>query len=325
MCPGMPGMKTETIVGWLLVFFMVTSFWVTVLVPENYKNDHPRVPLSSTTTNQDPVKVVILCLERSGSTWLTAMLNQNDGVNVLAEPLHPMATKHQHKADKIAAARDEYWHLVNAMEAVSQNKSLRLLGFNEKLIYPKYALPTQPEVLRKFSNYLMSHNFRMISLRRKNIVFQAISMIRAVQLAGKCGNDAWSKTHERGWQDVCGKHHKDLMLEPISWRDLRENILRAQNKSAELLNTIKQLQLPSLTIYYEDLNENPKQVMQLISNYLGVSLEVKDTLFVKQGDVNIRKMMPNVDDTLRFLAGWDACLIDHVKHFNPHLVCDNLV
>ena len=103
----------------------------------------------------------------------------------------------------------------------------------------------------------------MIFLLRKNVVFQAVSMIRAVQLADRCGNDGWSKvslcattaivsryifyivllivncfmsqTHEKGWQEVCGKHHTDLLKEPIPLHDLKENILRAQKKTDELV------------------------------------------------------------------------------------------
>jgi hypothetical protein len=88
-------------------------------------------------------------------------------------------------------------------------------------------------------------------------------MIRAVQLADRCGNDGWSKvslctitaivsryifyivlfivncfmsqTHEKGWQEVCGKHHTDLLKEPIPLHDLKENILRAQKKTDELV------------------------------------------------------------------------------------------
>lgn len=38
--------------------------------------------------------------------------------------------------------------------------------------------------------------------------------------------------------------------------------------------------------------------MRRISEFTGVPLEVKETLFVKQGDVNLRKTVPNIDEVL---------------------------
>ena len=39
--------------------------------------------------------------------------------------------------------------------------------------------------------------------------------------------------------------------------------------------------------------------MHRISEFINVPLEVKDTLFVKQGDVNLRKTVPNIDEIIR--------------------------
>lgn len=145
------------------------------------------------------------------------MLNKNDNVNILAEPLQPLATKHKGMTDKALAAKLEFQYLVDRVETAEQDKSLRLVGFNEKLIYPKYSLPTQSSGIETMSNYLINNRFRyefsllslwicavrhvlcilslcrMVFLLRKNVVYQAVSMIRAVQLASKCGNDGWSK------------------------------------------------------------------------------------------------------------------------------------
>ena len=71
MCHGVPGMRTDTIVGWMVVFFVVTSFWITVIVPESYVvPDKPhQVTITPETTHREPARLAILCLERSGSTW----------------------------------------------------------------------------------------------------------------------------------------------------------------------------------------------------------------------------------------------------------------
>ena len=88
------------------------------------------------------------------------MLNKNDRVNILAEPLQPFATKHKAMADKQAAAGMEFQYLVETVEAAGQEKSLRLVGFNEKLIFPKYVLPTQKSALKNMSNYFINNKFR---------------------------------------------------------------------------------------------------------------------------------------------------------------------
>ena len=88
------------------------------------------------------------------------MLNKNDHVNILAEPLQPLATKHHKIADKVYAAGMEFQFLVDTMERAGRDPSLRLTGFNEKLIYPKYVLPTQPQALKNISNYFTNNQFR---------------------------------------------------------------------------------------------------------------------------------------------------------------------
>jgi len=317
-------MRTDNIVGWIMMFFVATSFWITVIVPDTVlvPKDELRLAPPTPTLKKDPgLKIAIFCLERSGSTWLTAMLNKNDGVNILAEPLQPLATKHKDIADKAFAASNEFQFLVNTVERASADPALKLTGFNEKLIYPKYVLPTQPNALKNMSNYFINNHYSMIFLLRKNVVFQAVSMIRAVQLASRCGSDGWSKTHEKGWQDVCGKHHTALLQEPIPLQDVKENILRAQKKSDELFKTLKILKRPYITIYYEDLHDDPEKVMRRIADFTGVTLEVKETLFVKQGDVNLRKTVPNVDQLLQYLGSWDPCLVGQVKRFNPEQFC----
>jgi hypothetical protein len=88
------------------------------------------------------------------------MLNKNDHVNILAEPLQPLATKHNSIADKKLASSMEFEFLVRTVEAAKADPSLKLTGFNEKLIYPKYALPTQPTALKNISNYFIDNKFR---------------------------------------------------------------------------------------------------------------------------------------------------------------------
>lgn len=44
---------------------------------------------------------------------------------------------------------------------------------------------------------------RIVVLVRKNVIFQAVSMIRAVQLADRCGNDGWSKVEDTNSLGIC--------------------------------------------------------------------------------------------------------------------------
>lgn len=76
MCHGVPYMKTETIVGWIVLFFMATSFWITVIVPDSYTVAHDTRAHATRPTSINPhldldqtKKLAIFCLERSGSTW----------------------------------------------------------------------------------------------------------------------------------------------------------------------------------------------------------------------------------------------------------------
>lgn len=121
------------------------------------------------------------------------MLNGNNKVHILAEPLLQLAGKHKNSPIKDISALNELNLLISSLTPLELNHEYQLIGFNEKFVSPKFLLPTHPSTLKSFSGYLKDHDYKIIVLIRKNHIFQAVSTIRAVQLAERCGDAGWSK------------------------------------------------------------------------------------------------------------------------------------
>lgn len=89
------------------------------------------------------------------------MLNQNKGVHILAEPLIPLAGPKHKDPIKDISATNELNLLISNVESIRhKNESYSVVGFNEKFVSPKYALPTAPDVLKQLETYLKDKNFK---------------------------------------------------------------------------------------------------------------------------------------------------------------------
>ena len=71
-----------------------------------------------------------------------------------------LAGQHKNNPLKEVSAVNELNLLVSSVSKLSADKSLRLVGFNEKFFSPKYILPSHPTVLKSFSSYLLNNNYR---------------------------------------------------------------------------------------------------------------------------------------------------------------------
>mmetsp|Transcript_13078 Transcript_13078/g.19721 ORF Transcript_13078/g.19721 Transcript_13078/m.19721 type:complete len:385 (+) Transcript_13078:43-1197(+) len=314
-------MHSDTVLAILVGVFIASSLLVCTIAPPFYSEKHELLSRNKDETTDIVSHLAILCLERSGSTWLTAMLNNNTGVSLVAEPLVSLAGQHKNNPLKEVSAVNELNLLVSSVSKLSADKSLRLVGFNEKFFSPKYILPSHPTVLKSFSSYLLNNNYRVVVLIRKNYVFQAVSMIRAVQLADKCGSHGWSKVDQAGWEAVCGQAQRELYSSPLDLKELQRNIQRIRSKTSELLHTAAALGLPHIVVYYEDLNERPAETIGVISRLVGVELKSTSTIYVKQGSNKLSAMASNVDEIREFLRHTDPCLTNHVDQFNPPNIC----
>lgn len=87
------------------------------------------------------------------------MLNQNKGVHLLAEPLLSLAGPHTKDPVKEVSAKNEL-NLLKSSIANLQHEPYSVIGFNEKFVSPKYALPSTQDVLKKLESYLKDKDFK---------------------------------------------------------------------------------------------------------------------------------------------------------------------
>ena len=90
------------------------------------------------------------------------MLNNNSGVHLLAEPLSSLAGPKNKDPVLEVSARKEFALLTSSLDKVihESGQGLSLIGFNEKFVSPKFALPGNENVLGEFASYLRDKHFR---------------------------------------------------------------------------------------------------------------------------------------------------------------------
>ena len=89
------------------------------------------------------------------------MLNHNEGVKLLAEPIGPLAPLTKNNQNKTESASLELQTIITKVEELVRNSpALGLVGFNEKLLSPKFSLPSQYTEMLRFASYLQHRNFK---------------------------------------------------------------------------------------------------------------------------------------------------------------------
>ena len=75
----------------------------------------------------------------------------------------------------------------------------------------------------------------MIVLIRKNLLQQALSMMRASQLAEACGDAGWSRVNQSGWDSKCGGALARLSSSNVDINALRTTLQYVCRGTKELL------------------------------------------------------------------------------------------
>jgi len=88
------------------------------------------------------------------------MLNNNDLVHIIPEPIGRLALQSKSNTNREDAAIKEFNNLKNAMEKLETNPNYTVIGFNEKLLSPKFALPEQYSEMAALADYLQSNSYR---------------------------------------------------------------------------------------------------------------------------------------------------------------------
>jgi LPS sulfotransferase NodH len=236
-------------------------------------------------------KFCIITSQRSGSTWLTQLLNSHSQIKVLAgDPLWNHSGPFDGDLPRYCDYRkisnvSRPWVLFNYLDTLDlktyQSKPHDILGF--KLMYNH--IKHNPEVLIK----LIADRYRIIHLARRNVLDLLIS-------------NTVGKQHGVYHVTKSNQQKKSAYLEPeilISTLDLYER----SYQFAKLF--LKIVPLPVLEVKYESLAVNRDETLRSIANFLQVdssSVSFESGL-QKANPGSYQDKIANYDQVAKILAG----------------------
>lgn len=217
---------------------------------------------------------------RSGSSYLRALINQDERILMLGEMLARKDNIQQQKTVK-----DFFEGQVGDNNYLNQKA---VLGFKTKL--------NDIQNLPDFLTLINSYNPQVIINRRQNYLRQAISRERMLVLL--------SQTKEKYGVGHHSPRSRDDIVSPIKvdvdsvYRFTRE--FEARDKL--IADFAEKLNRKPITLYYEDFAVNPKLAIDNLSEILGLKINVENYNITYKNTANdLREAISNYDElTKRF-------------------------
>jgi hypothetical protein len=229
----------------------------------------------------DVRRFVLLFEGRSGSSWVTEILEGHLEVAVDFEPLaaFPGGVQGKLKERDLAAAARLTSEQVDAARAsltrVGGNP-VAAAGFNTKL--------SDVLDLPAFGSLLRETRAQIILLMRRNLVKQTVSLFRAERLAEATGE--WNLYDEADCPPA-------FAINP----GLFDEWLRTTSAERERLRQFAiGLELPMLCVYYEDLLSDRERALDLIFSFLGVEYNGANGRARKNTSADLREAVTNFDE-----------------------------
>ena len=233
---------------------------------------------------------VVIFEGRTGSSYLVSCLNSHPRVLCYPEILADVGPRRQerivsaivngHPVEKINpyASDKRYYH-----EPSGQKRDLEAVGFKTKLY--------QVRNLERFFFSLQDNAFKLIYLKRKNIIKSVLSLCNAHNLRREYG--IWNAEHENR---VLGAVHVDP---EVFVRKLKERILleSAHEKFYEAYGGEKKIW------YYEDLVSDQDGVFCALQNYLNVTHLQLSGKFFKNTPDTLSDAIENYDEIRNLFIG----------------------
>ena len=213
-------------------------------------------------------KFVLLFVERSGSTYLVTLLNSHQDILALREEFSALRLIGKGAAEQLERARQIY-----SPPVIGPYKAI---GFKSKRV----------DILdaEGFSNILHENKCRVIQLMRRNSVKAVISTINADRLYQASGKWNLLKEDDRMPPFTVDIDQFDKMLqERLRWDD-------------EMQAFCDQLNLPKITLYYEDLLEDKEGFLRRVFSFLGVKPKPVTEKTIKHTRDNLREVLTNFDE-----------------------------
>lgn len=215
-----------------------------------------------------PARAFVLLAEgRTGSEYLTKLLDDHPNVRAQGERLRRMAANGASPADQLDWAR-------GALEP--DGPGLTTAGFKTKL--------RDVADREAFTRLLLERDVRVLHLVRRNVVKVAVSEITRDRLAEVLGRSHAHREADRVASVAVDLQHFDDLL-----RHRRE-------LDAELDAYVESLELPVLRLAYEDLLVDRDRVLREVFDFLGVPPHEATTSLVKTTADDLRQVVANFDE-----------------------------
>ena len=219
-------------------------------------------------------KTIILFEGRTGSTHLATLLHQSPNISFLGE--------------EPALLKSEGWQ-------AQENWICQLfdhpLEFNDPRIKPSakvlgFRIKLRDVVnLQQFQKLLEKYDVSIIYMRRLNLVKQAVSSIRAIDLA---------KT--KGYYNLDHHKHKDgLSAYSIPFQRFDQTLKWIEEVDLKLQDFIKTLNQPICQVCYEELLANRDAVLNKVIQFLDVPPFTPVEVVAKHTSDDLSEVISNFD------------------------------
>jgi len=215
---------------------------------------------------------VIFFQGRVGSTYLIEIMASHPEIFAVGEKFHD---RRKNPAVQLAAMR-EFLIPTNV-------QGYRAIGFKTKLHDVG-----DPKGLAKL---LREQRAYLIYLGRRNRVKHAISWIMAHHLYQTTGD--WNLY----------KHEDRPAATAISPTDFQTSLKWVEERNQALIDYVMSLELPTLSLYYEDLLTNEQENIRLALSFLGVQPLAEKGNAIKVTDDDLRNVLVNFEELRSFYAG----------------------
>ena len=214
------------------------------------------------------VPYVILFIERDGSTYLSSLLSSHPNIEAVYERFAVLKQKDATSVDQLNWAEKFFTpSLINTVSA---------RGFKTKLI----------DILdkQKFQDLCLKKNIRIIHMHRRNRVKAVISKINAKRLYDKSGY--WNLYQEKD-RIPATLFDVTQIDELIGEREVLEH---------ELDNYVKNLNLTTLKVTYEDLLTNKDESLRIIFDFLKVMNKPVESKTIKHTNDDLKNVILNFEE-----------------------------
>ncbi len=225
---------------------------------------------------------IILFEGRTGSTHLATLLHQSPNISFLGE--EPALLKEQ----GWTAQQDWICQLFNNplnFDDPRVKNSAKVIGFRMKL---RDVLD-----LQAFKYILEKYDVSIIYMRRFNLVKQAISSIRAIDLSKAKGY--YNLDHN--------KHQEGLAAYTIPVRRFDQTLKWIEEVDLKLQEFIKTLSQPICEVSYEELLSNREAVLKKVIQFLDVPQFTPKEVIAKHTSDDLSEVISNFDALLSHYQG----------------------